>query len=321
MDNLNVLYICDENFAEVAGVSITSLFKNNPSRKIHITVYLLTVEISSESKNKFLRLSEKSGHDLILIDATEEFQIIQQLNLSLYRGSAMTNLRLYFDKLIPQTVHRILYIDCDTIITDELIPLCNYQLNGKLLAMTLDAYGKILRKSADEVYYNAGVLLIDCDRWRNEYWRQKIEVFIKNNTEQLAHPDQDVFNHVCKGEIDRLPIRYNLQVVHREYVEKLYFRYLAPENYYSGQEIEDARNKPAIIHMIRSLGTNPWYKDGKLHPDYKLYQSYKNISQWEKTAPQVIGVGKVIRCERILKKVLPQRAFFAISLIAMKIII
>lgn len=318
MDKLDIIYICDDGFAEVAGVSIVSLFEKNPREKIQLTVYLLGVGLTEENRQGFENLGLEYGQEVVLIDATEEYKEIQKLNLSVYRGSAMTNLRLHFDKLLPQTVKKILYIDCDTIICDELNPLCEFSLNGKLLAMALDAYGKMLVQEEDEVYYNAGVLLIDCDKWRLENWRGKIETFIENNTKQLAHPDQDVFNRVCRNEITRLPIRYNLQVIHREYSEQLYFYYLAPRQYYSQQEIKEARENPAIIHMIRSMGTNPWYLDGKEHPDYEIYRYYKNKSSWKTQLPQPLEINFVIRCERILKKILPKGIFFPISLMAMK---
>lgn len=320
MDKLDILYICDDGFAEVAGVSMVSLFEKNPREKIHLTVYLLGVGLTEENRKRFENLGLEYGQEVVLIDATEEYKEIQKLNLSVYRGSAMTNLRLHFDKLLPQTVKKILYIDCDTIICDELNPLCEFSLNGKLLAMVFDAYGKMLVQEEDDVYYNAGVLLIDCDKWRLENWREQIETFIENNTKQLAHPDQDVFNRVCRNEITRLPIRYNLQVIHREYSEQLYFHYLAPRQYYSQQEIKEAREHPAIIHMIRSMGTNPWYLDGKEHPDYEIYRYYKNKSAWKTQLPRTIQINFVIRCERILKKILPKGIFFPISLMAMKMV-
>lgn len=317
MKKLDVLYMCDDGFAEIAGVSITSLFEKNPKDIIQITVYLLGVQISEENKIRFHTLEEQFGQKIVLIDAQEEYNNIQNMKLAAYRGSAMTNLRLHFDKLIPDTVHRIVYIDCDTIICDTLLELCDFPLNGKLLAMTLDAYGRMLcDKQKNSDYYNAGILLIDCDKWRCGKWREQIECFIENNTEKLSHPDQDVFNIVCKDEIVRLPIRYNLQVVHREYSEKLYFKCLAPERYYSQKEIEQARKNPAILHMIRVLGTNPWYEDGKLHPDFQIYQKYKLSSLWKNEEPKKSHQGIAIKCERILKNILPKCLFFPISLAA-----
>lgn len=319
MNKLDVLYICDDMFAEVAGVSLTSLFENNPKDRISLCVYVLVVGLSRENEAKFISMGRKYGHQLKLIDASEEFEEIKSLRLDSYRGSVMTNLRLHFDKLVPETVRRLLYIDCDTIICGALTDIAQMPLNGGLLAMAYDAYGRMLTDAADVPYYNAGVLLIDCNRWRREGWRSRIENFITDNTQHLAHPDQDVLNVVCKDEITPLPIRYNFQVIHREYPEELYFRYLAPNWYYSAQEIREARENPCILHMIRSLGTNPWYSDGSSHPDYVIYERYKKMSFWKESSPQSLSPGFVIRCERGLKKALPMRVFFPVSIAAMRI--
>lgn len=318
MNKLNVLYMCDDGFAEIAGVSITSLFENNPQEHLKLVVYILGVNISKENQTRFYQLGKDYGQEIVLIDASEEYEVIRKMKLSSYRGSAMTNLRLHFDKLIPESVQRILYIDCDTIICDSLEAMCEFSMNEKLLAMAMDAYGKLLWNDKNTIYYNAGVLLIDCEKWRTENWREQIEQFIECSTENLAHPDQDVFNTVCREEIITLPMRYNLQVVHREYSEKLYFKHLAPNEYYSELEIENARKAPAIVHLVRVLGTNPWYQDGKIHPDYQLYCKYKEMSYWRDAIPKEIQVNFVLRCERVLKRILPKKIFFPISLVAIK---
>lgn len=312
------MYICNDEYAEIAGVSITSLCENNNCGQLQLTIYILGVNISMKNQKRFKQLADQYGHEIILIDASGEYEIIKNMNLSDYRGSAMTNLRLRFDKLIPNSVQRLLYIDCDTIITDSLLELCSFDLEGKLLGMAMDAYGKIFDCGLPKPYYNAGVLLIDCVKWRKEKWRQKIGDFIKNNNENLAHPDQDVLNIVCADEIATLPIRYNFQIVHREYNEHLYFKHLAPNEYYTGEEIEQARENPVIVHQVRFLGTNPWYHDGYIHPDYPLYSKYKEMSLWKQEEPKKIQVDFVIRCERILDKVLTKEIFFPVSLAALR---
>lgn len=318
MNSLDIIYICDNGFAEVAGISILSLFENNPKEQISLKVHILGVQISQVNKQRFERLGKQYGQTVEVLDATEQYKKIQKLNLSSYRGSEMTNLRLHFDQMISNEIQRVLYIDCDTIVCGKLQGLCDFELNGKLLGMVYDAYGKILNEEKDSAYYNAGVLLIDCERWRREHWCEKIENFIASNTRKLVHPDQDVFNIVCKNEIEVLPMNYNLQVVHREYSERLYFRYLAPETYYTKEEVQDACENPAILHMIRYLGTNPWYTDGKLHPDYQQFQKYKMQSEWAENRATVMKTYFVIRCERMLHKILPKRVFFPISIAAIR---
>lgn len=319
MDKLNVLYICDDGFAEMAGVSITSLFENNPKEQLQITIYLLGVNLRKENQERFRTLSCNYGQQIIMIDAAGEYEEIQKTKLECYRGSAMTNLRLHFDCLVPDTVQRLLYIDCDTVICASLAELATAPMHGRLLGMVLDAYGKMLRIHKDEPYYSAGVILINCERWRSEGWHERIDDFIRNKSIKLRHPDQDVLNILCKDEIVRLSMRYNFQVVHKAYSDQLYFKHLGQENYYTCREIDEARKHPAIVHLIRMLGTNPWYADGKCHLEYALYMRYKEMSEWKAEIPIQRKANAVFLCERILQKILPGSIFFPLKVMALKI--
>lgn len=320
MEKMDLLYICDNAFAELAGISLTSLFENNQNSKFDITVYLLTVDVSEENKQNFSILAQKYNHIVKIIDVKEILIEIQQLDIATYRNSAMTNIRLYFERFVPDNVQRLLYLDCDTIICDSLEELFRFDLSGKLLGMVLDAYGVILNRTQEKnsAYYNAGVILIDCNKWRREQWSVKIIEYIRQYGADFSHPDQDIYNIVCKDDIIKLPIRYNFQTVHRMYSEKLFFRFLAPNEYYSEIEIAEARERPSIVHMIRTLGSNPW-NSKRYHPDNSLFRYYKNHSLWRHTPMVQVKSDFFIRIERILYKILPSRFFFPISLCAIKI--
>lgn len=319
MNELNVMYICDDRYAEIAGISILSMFENNNSNNIKITVYLLGVKVSKENKDKLLRLGQNYGQSVVFIDAEEEYKNIEKTGINGYRGSIMTNLRLYFAKLIPAPVDRILYIDCDTIVCGSLLDLCDFPMNGKMLAMAYDAYGKIFTDDKNSAYYNAGVILIDSDKWRSEKWQEKIEDFIYSNSELMLHPDQDVFNKVCKDEIVLLPAKYNLQLIHRVVDYKLYSKFLIPQYYYCKSDIENANEAPTILHLVRYLGTNPWKDDGRWHPDYDIYANYKKKTEWRDNGWKKEKASFAIKCERILSKILPRMLFFHILIIAISL--
>lgn len=322
MKKLNIIYIFDNYFSDVAGVSLTSLLYNNPVDEIELTIYLLTVNLDGANLEKINKIKKESRQRIIVIDASKTYEKILQLGLTSYRGSAMTNLRLYFNELVPIVdLERMLYIDCDTIVCDSLNELADFDMKHKLMGMVYDPYGKIMRnkKHTSELYYGAGIILIDCKRWVNEKWIDKITDFIKNNSMHLAHPDQDLLNIVCEGEIITLPIKYNFQPVHKMYNDDLYFKILAPSTYYSCAEIQEARNAPVIVHMIRTLGCNPW-EEQSIHPDNDLFRKYKNISEWKDTKYRKIKNDIVIKIERGLFKILPTKCFFSLHVFVIKIV-
>lgn len=319
MKELSVLYVTDENFAPIVGVSMTSLFENNPADEIALTVYILTTNMGKKNQSRFEQLGKKYQQKIHIIGVGDQLKKIERLNLAQYRGSAMTNLRLCFDKYIPQHVQRLLYIDADTIICGSINHLADMSMNDKMLGMVCDAYGDIVADSEhkDGAYYNAGVILIDCEKWRKGMWRKRIIKYINRYGAQFAHPDQDIFNIVCKHEIVRLPICYNLQPVHQIYKDKVFFRHLGKNDYYSVEEVEKGRENPVILHMARVFGRNPWHKNNK-HPHYEQYKKYKNMSCWRKSAQEKNKIGLLIGIEILLDKILPQGIFFPISLWAIK---
>lgn len=321
MEHLDIFYLCDDGFAPITGTSMTSLFCSNPRSEISLDVYLLGVNLSDENRRRFLTLSREYGQPIHLIDAASALQDIERMNIATYRGSAITNLRLSFDLLLPQSVRRCLYLDSDTLVVSSLAPLAALDMQGKALGMVLDAYGDVVRtdRGGKTPYYNAGVLLFDCDRWRGERWREKIFTFIEKSGAQYAHPDQDIYNLVCQETILRLPPRYNFQCVHRMYSDALYLRWMGHKTpYYTAAEIDAARQSPAVLHLVRVLGTNPWNKDGELHPDHEIFQSYLQKSPWKVTTYPPGSLGVTIQIERLLYKILPKGTFFPVSLAAIQ---
>ena len=317
MKELSLLYVTDEKFAPITGVSVTSLFENNPPENIALTVYILTTNMSKKNQGKFAKLAEEHGQTIKIINVGDQLKKIERLNLSKYRGSAMTNLRLCFDKFVPQYVQRLLYVDADTIVCGSLEELADFDMQGKMLAMAYDAYGEIIADKAHEgeAYYNAGVILFDCEKWRKGMWRKRIIRYINNNGAQFAHPDQDIYNILCKSDIVKLPIAYNFQPVHQMYQDKIFYKYLGKNKYYSVEEVEQGREKPAILHMIRVFGRNPWHKNNK-HPFDGQYKYYKVLSPWKKHPDEKNKRGIVIDIEVAMEKVLPEKIFFPIALAA-----
>lgn len=311
----NVLYMCDDSFAPIAGISITSLFESHRETKASITVFLLEVNVSEKNKEKFLRLAEQYHQKIILIDAAKALKEIEKLNIASYRGSSMTNLRLCFERFIPENVDKLLYLDCDTLICRPIAELADFDMQGNLLGMVLDAYGAVLdqKEKREAVYYNAGVLLIDCIKWRREHWTEKIMDYIRERGAQFSHPDQDIFNIICRKEIIRLPLDYNFQVVHRVYSDQLFFRWLAPRRYYSASEIKAVRVNPRILHMVRIFGCNPWHENNS-HPDKEVFEKYKNISLWRDMKMQQMENNGLIMVEKLLFSILPKCVVFPISI-------
>ena len=60
-----------------------------------------------------------------------------------YRGSYAANMRLFLDEVLDESVDKVLYLDADTIVNNQLDELIKIDLKGKTIGMVLDSLGAI----------------------------------------------------------------------------------------------------------------------------------------------------------------------------------
>lgn len=68
---------------------------------------------------------------------------------------------------------------------------------------------KRLHIPVEQGYFNAGVLLINLKKWREEHIYEKSIEFLRNNSESIVNHDQDVLNVVCGKKTKMLSYTWN----------------------------------------------------------------------------------------------------------------
>ena len=109
--------------------------------------------------------------------------------------------RLLAPHLLPDSLHRVLYLDPDILVINSLTPLWDTDLQGNLFAAAShttvsDLVNGInrIRLNTDQDYYNTGVLLMDLDQGREAIHPQELFHHVTEHQAELLLPDQDVFN-------------------------------------------------------------------------------------------------------------------------------
>ena len=79
--------------------------------------------------------------------------------------------RLFIGTLLPKTVKRVLYLDCDTVVVQSIGNLWNLDLKGHVAGAVMEPtiYQVVKQEiglKEQDPYFNSGVLLIDLERWR-----------------------------------------------------------------------------------------------------------------------------------------------------------
>ena len=161
-------------------------------------------------------------------------------------------LRLIAPDILPPKLDRILYLDSDVIVLDQLRPLWETDLLGRSVAAVPDVLTQRPRAGlglpTDHIYVNSGVLLIDLKAWRRRGITAKLKAFIGAKGALLEYHDQDALNAVLLDDILPLDYRWNLQTQHIRFGRR------ALGSVYGS--IRAAARSPAILHYA---GPNkPW---------------------------------------------------------------
>ena len=115
----------------------------------------------------------------------------------------MALMKLALEQVLPAEEKRVLWLDADTIVDDDLTPLLEMDLEGNLMA----AVEEPGRSRHPFVYYNAGVLLMDLEEIRNSGKGREMTDLV--NRRRLDYPDQDAINLLCQTRIRRVEPDWN----------------------------------------------------------------------------------------------------------------
>ncbi|NEW62865.1 glycosyltransferase family 8 protein [Granulicatella sp. zg-ZJ] len=193
-----IVFAADNKYTDPLLTAIKSVCVYNQ----HIKFYILNDDIPKEwflSVEKHLEPLNCTIQDVKLVDYT----------LSKFNGPyAHINYVTYFRYMIPEVVEedRALYLDVDLIVTENL---------DELFAIDLEHYTIAAVKDWDQQRYtghfNAGVLLLNLVRCREEKFMEKTIAYTKEHIGQLEVGDQTVLNTLYPDYFV-LPQCYNYQI-------------------------------------------------------------------------------------------------------------
>jgi len=165
--------------------------------------------------------------------------------------------RVLLPELLPG-VPRAIYLDADTIVLDDLLPLWATELGDHLLgAVTnLPQWDHVGRPQALGVppgveYFNAGVLLADLSRMREEDAIGRLRAFVADNAARLEWRDQDALNLVLGERRLALAPRWN--------VMSSILLYPWAADVFGAEAVREARERPAIRHFEGPAINKPWH--------------------------------------------------------------
>ena len=279
---MNILFSSDDNYARHLGVALISLLQHNRDVE-KVRVYVINNRISISNIGKLHSVVDGYDNAEISFIPFESYEQPLHLHLA-WPISLSSYARLFVGEMSPTSVDRVIYLDCDVVVGGALSALWNTDLHGKCLGAiqdTIPSRTKIaVGLAPQQPYFNAGVLLIDLNRWREQGIGKQCLDFIEAYRGRVTHHDQGVLNGVFKNQWVRLPLRYNVMTVHYMLSQSNIKKYYNDEaTYYDASETKEAIQNPQILHYTPSFTSRPW-EEHCCHPMKERYIQVLGTSPW-----------------------------------------
>ncbi|MBQ0054814.1 MAG: glycosyltransferase family 8 protein [Synergistaceae bacterium] len=264
MDKIHVaLAVCDPKgtYTQHAAVTIASMFANTKSQ---ICVHFLHDETLTEYNRS--KLTELAGNFQQVIEFVNVDSYLDESGIDISKLSTDGFKGTVFRLLLPElsSEDKMIYLDCDIVVTMDIAELWDINLHTKAVGVVRDVHsleylegkkewpkrrGKIWSMLGIEPgeYFNAGVLLIDLRKLREEYdFLKEVETFYAKYGKCITFADQDCLNFIFAKDRIILEEKFNSM------------RYTAEETELSGRIWHMSGAKPWITYSRPKLDELYW---------------------------------------------------------------
>lgn len=263
---MNILVTINSHYIKPLKVMLKSLFLNNQDDVFHI--YLMHSSLKEEQLSDLDQFIAEEGHRFNAVTVQhnyfEKAPILKHYTKEMYY-------RLLAFKYLPTHLNKILYLDPDILVINEIRTLYSTDISDYLYAaayhdrMSVTEINKLrLKPYKIEAYYNSGVLLMNLRLQREAINEQDIYDFVEENKKKLFLPDQDIINALYAKEIK------NIDEIMFNYDARFYRYYKIVSN--GKIDMDYIIRHTSIIHFCGKK--KPWHKNytGNFHSLYKHYE-------------------------------------------------
>ena len=204
------------------------------------------------------------------------------------RMAVTTYQKLMVGEWLPSSLNYALWLDCDLLIVTDITRLWRSALTTNLVLAAQDqrvplvsskfgvAAHRELGISSRAKYFNAGVMMIDLDRWRRQEVSRRALQYLERFGKSVYFWDQEALNAVVAGEWGELDSRWNWHPA----LDRLTRPTFAPE---TTNGVGGERPDPWIVHFSGNL--KPWLHFGAGRY-WDLYQRHLDRTPWAGLRPE-----------------------------------
>lgn len=258
---MNFLYCLDHNYNRQTYISISSICKHNPQK---INVYIFHDEPDSfrDYHNKLLKNNINLNIQIMGIE-NEDTTMFRDPE---YHVTRATYFRFLIEKYLPKNLENILYIDSDVFCIKNL--KTNYEKvftslqasNTVIAAKTtskrsIDDIPLFSKLNIDELYFNAGVLFINLNAWKDQDYTNQLFKKMQEIGNKATFHDQDILNSFINGKY--IELNENLNFILNNKIKKI--------------DLLKVKKSAILIHYAGSK--KPWSLNGVQNEGSQFYQN------------------------------------------------
>lgn len=282
----HIVYAADDRFAEIMGVSLTSLLENSKDMD-DIVIYILDSGINQNNRKKIVSVCQAYNRSCPRFIPAKDISKELDVDMIIDRGSLSQYARLFISSSLPSILNKVLYLDCDIILNKSIRELWELDLQGNIIAALMDCFSKFYRSNIDlspnDIMFNSGVMLIDLDKWKKQNIEEQLLEFVRRKKGKVQQGDQGVLNSILSHDTFCFAPRFNSITIFYDFSYKEMMIYRKPPEFYSEEDVRQAVDDPSIIHFTTSfLSKRPWMY-GCEHKYVGIWMKYKKISPWKDT--------------------------------------
>lgn len=174
-----------------------SLFQHNKNEEFNI--YAI---VENKSDKRFMHLSK------LVINYNQKIEFLQ-IDISKLNNvrithhiSIATYFRLLLPEVLPININKVLFLDCDILVNKNIKELYNIDIENDDVAAVEELLGDkhklLIGLNLSKKYFNAGILLINLERWRKFCYSRRFVEFLNLQSDRIIFWDQDVLNVVIE---------------------------------------------------------------------------------------------------------------------------
>ncbi|MER8072275.1 glycosyltransferase family 8 protein [Streptomyces sp. NPDC094034] len=265
--DLHVAFCIDDGYASGAVVTARSIQVGLRPERCDVTFHVLDGGLSVSGREHVRRALAAFG--------TVTLHSVPDLLALSYQRKWITTPavgRLYLEQVLPKDVGRVVYLDADTLVLEDLAALSDFDLEGRGVGAVSNEAGPDRSVVLTDVavqrehgakppgYFNSGVLLVDLDLWRAEQVTEQAMRLFHQYRSSLRSVDQDILNIIFEGSWTKLPGRWNKQIDNPRLGR------------FGEGRLDYLVQREGIVHYTGE--TKPWHTGFPSSPLLELYEEY-----------------------------------------------